>query len=251
MLAFFGQTDVGLRRPLNEDTIHARDGLFLVCDGMGGHKAGEVASKLATESIAGFIERSGADPEMTWPYGFDPRLSFDANRLNTAIKLANRLIFRKAATVEEYTGMGTTVVAVLVNPRRPYMTYANVGDSRIYLVREFDLVQLTRDDSWANLDWTVSAGEAPPEMSMKNILTKALGAREEVEFAVVEQGLQPADLVLLCSDGLTNMVPDPQIREILLARANDPETACRELVSSANAAGGRDNVSAIVLHYSP
>ena len=251
MLAFSGQTDVGLRRPLNEDTIHARDGLFLVCDGMGGHKAGEVASKLATESIAGFIERSGADPEMTWPYGFDPRLSFDANRLNTAIKLANRLIFRKAATVEEYTGMGTTVVAVLVNPRRPYMTYANVGDSRIYLVRGFDLVQLTRDDSWANLDWTVSAGEIPPEMSMKNILTKALGAREEVEFAVVEQGLQPADLVLLCSDGLTNMVPDPQIREILLARAHDPETACRELVSSANAAGGRDNVSAIVLHYSP
>jgi len=251
MLAFSGQTDVGLRRPLNEDTIHARDGLFLVCDGMGGHKAGEVASKLATESIAGFIERSGADPEMTWPYGFDPRLSFDANRLNTAIKLANRLIIRKAATVEEYTGMGTTVVAVLVNPRRPYMTYAHVGDSRIYLVRGFDLVQLTRDDSWANLDWTVSAGEIPPEMSMKNILTKALGAREEVEFAVVEQGLQPADLVLLCSDGLTNMVPDPQIREILLARANDPETACRELVSSANAAGGRDNVSAIVLHYSP
>jgi len=251
MLAFSGQTDVGLRRPLNEDTIHARDGLFLVCDGMGGHKAGEVASKLATESIAGFIERSGADPEMTWPYGFDPRLSFDANRLNTAIKLANRLIFRKAATVEEYTGMGTTVVAVLVNPRRPYMTYAHVGDSRIYLVRGFDLVQLTRDDSWANLDWTVSAGEIPPEMSMKNILTKALGAREEVEFAVVEQGLQPADLVLLCSDGLTNMVPDPQIREILLARAHDPETACRELVSSANAAGGRDNVSAIVLHYSP
>ena len=251
MLAFSGQTDVGLRRPLNEDTIHARDGLFLVCDGMGGHKAGEVASKLATESIAGFIERSGADPEMTWPYGFDPRLSFDANRLNTAIKLANGLIFRKAATVEEYTGMGTTVVAVLVNPRRPYMTYAHVGDSRIYLVRGFDLVQLTRDDSWANLDWTVSAGETPPEMSMKNILTKALGAREDVEFAVVEQGLQPADLVLLCSDGLTNMVPDPQIREILLARANDPETACRELVSSANAAGGRDNVSAIVLHYSP
>ena len=249
MLAFSGQTDVGLRRPLNEDTIHARDGLFLVCDGMGGHKAGEVASKLAAEAIAAFIERSGADPEMTWPYGFDPRLSFDANRLNTAIKLANRLIFRKAATVEEYTGMGTTVVAVLVSPRRPHMTYAHVGDSRIYLARGFDLVQLTRDDSWANLDWTVAPGETPPEMPMKNILTKALGAREEVEFTVVEQALEPADMVLLCSDGLTNMVPDPRIREILLARANDPETACRELVSCANAAGGRDNVSAIVLHY--
>jgi protein phosphatase len=114
MFAYYGQTDVGRRRSLNEDTIHAQDRLFVVCDGMGGHKAGEVASKLAVEAIVGFIRRSEEDPEMTWPYGFDTQISYDENRLNTAIKLANRAVFRNAASSDDYTGMGTTVVAAMV-----------------------------------------------------------------------------------------------------------------------------------------
>ena len=118
MVAYYGRTDVGRRRSLNEDTLHAQDRLFVVCDGMGGHKAGEVASKLAVEAIAGFIRRSDEDPEMTWPYGFNTQISYDENRLNTAIKLANRTVFRSAASSDDYTGMGTTVVAALVSPRR-------------------------------------------------------------------------------------------------------------------------------------
>lgn len=97
MIVSHGLTDVGRRRKINEDSIFAADGLFIVCDGMGGHKAGEVASSLAVEAITRFIERSNEDQELTWPFGFDPRLSYNANRLRTAIKLANRSVFRKAS----------------------------------------------------------------------------------------------------------------------------------------------------------
>jgi serine/threonine protein phosphatase PrpC len=250
MLTFHGETDVGRRRPLNEDTIYAQDGLFLVCDGMGGHKAGEVASALAVEAISGFIRRSSEDPEMTWPYGYDTTMPYDANRLGTAIKLANRLVFRKAASDDEYTGMGTTVASVMVAERRGHMTYAHVGDSRIYLCRAGMLRQLTRDDTWANValaDGIDSDTTAP----MKNVLTKALGARDEVEFGVEELALQEGDLILLCSDGLTNMVSDEEILQIARASEHDLGAACRELVSVANAAGGRDNISAAIARYAP
>lgn len=246
MVLFHGQTDIGRRRALNEDSLFAQDGLFVVCDGMGGHKAGEVASALAVESISDFIKRSAEDPELTWPYGYDTTLSYDANRLRTGIKLANRLIFRKAATTDEYTGMGTTVAAVIVPARRAQMTFANVGDSRIYLIRRAVLRQLTRDDTWANLAWgDTDAASAPG----KNILTKALGAREEVEFDVTDHPLYPGDLVLLCSDGLTNMLSDARILETITARAGDPQLACQDLVASANAAGGRDNISVLLIRY--
>jgi protein phosphatase len=248
MLTFHGQTDIGRRRKLNEDTIFVGDGLFVVCDGMGGHKAGEVASALAAEAIAGFIKRSQEDPEMTWPYGYDTRLSYPANRLRTAIKLANRAVFRKAASADDYTGMGTTVAALLIPPGASQMTYGHVGDSRVYVVRADAMLQLTRDDSWANLGWGGQADD-PDNSPMKNILTKALGARDEVEFDVVDQTLHDGDLILLCSDGLTNMLPDARILQIVSAHARDLETACRELVASANDEGGRDNISVILLRY--
>ena len=168
MFEVHGKTDVGRRRQLNEDAIFAADGLFIVCDGMGGHKAGEVASRLATDVIATFIKRSQTDPELTWPCGFDPRLSEDANRLSTAIKLANRTVFHTAQSSDDYSGMGTTVVAVLVAPGRAEMTYGHVGDSRIYLIRDGAMTQLTKDDSLVNL---VSADDAP---AVKNVLTKIL-----------------------------------------------------------------------------
>ena len=115
MFTYHGLTDVGKRRILNEDTIFTGDGLLVVCDGMGGHKAGEVASQIATDVIAAFVKRSGDDPEITWPYGFETRVSHNGNRLRTAIKLANRAVFRKAASSDDYTGMGTTVVAALTS----------------------------------------------------------------------------------------------------------------------------------------
>jgi serine/threonine protein phosphatase PrpC len=249
MIVYSARTDIGRRRPLNEDAILAEEGLFILCDGMGGHKAGEVAAKLAVDTIAAFVRRSGEDPELTWPYGFDPHISYNGNRLRTAVKLANRTVFRKAASADEYTGMGTTVVAVMISPRRPAMTYTHVGDSRIYLVRKDVILQLTRDDSWANFGWEASVRDDPPSMNMKNVLTKALGARDDVDFEINDSPLSMGDTVLLCSDGLTNMLSDTQILEIIARNGEHLERACDELVASANAQGGRDNISVILAHY--
>jgi len=250
MISFYGLTDVGRRRSLNEDAILAGDNLFLVCDGMGGHKAGEVASQLAIDAIAGFVKRSADDAEITWPYGFLTRASFDGNRLRTAIKLANRTVSRKAASSDDYTGMGTTVAAALMSRTRPQITYANVGDSRIYLLRAGGIEQLSHDDSWANLKWEDDAVDDTTRIAMRHVLTKALGARDDVDFEVKSQEVGDGDVLLLCSDGLTNMVSDQRILEIVSGHGADVEAACRELVSEANAQGGRDNISAILIRYS-
>ena len=249
MVTFHSQTDIGKRRSLNEDAVFADNGLFIVCDGMGGHKAGEVAAQLGIDAIVRFVERSVEDAEITWPYGFLTRLSFDANRLRNAIKLANGAILRKAASSNEYAGMGTTVAAVLVSRKRPQMTYATVGDSRIYLLRGGGIQQLTSDDSWANLSWKADAVDEMTRAAMQHVLTKALGAQDTVDFDVKIQDLVNRDIVLLCSDGLTNMLPDRRILEIITAHGADLEVACRELVSEANAQGGRDNISVVLARY--
>ena len=249
MITYHGETDVGKRRPLNEDAIFTGNDLFIVCDGMGGHKAGEVASKVATDAIAAFVKRSGDDPEITWPYGFEPHTSHDGNRLRTAIKLANRAVFSRSASSDEYTGMGTTVAAVLVSRSRPQMTYATVGDSRIYLIRGGAILQLTRDDTWLNVAWDGEALDSSTQASMKNVLTKALGSRQDVDFDVLGGELNDRDIVLLCSDGLTNMLSDAEIVEIVTAHEADLERACRQLIAVANAQGGRDNISAVLVRY--
>src|SRR5438093_3638196 len=117
--------------------------LFAVADGMGGHNAGEVASRLAIEAIAGFIRQSATEPHLSWPYGLDRTLSIDGNRLRTAIQLANRRVFRAAETTDDYSGMGTTIVGLLVNGKR--LSIGNVGDSRLYLMSDGTLQQLTHD----------------------------------------------------------------------------------------------------------
>ena len=154
MLESYGQTDVGRRRKLNEDSFDVDDaiGLYVVCDGMGGHNAGEVASKLALETIKGFVDKSEKEKEITWPYGLDVNLSFHGNRLCTAIKLANRKVFKTADSQEEYTGMGTTVVTGLVAGN--VLTVGWAGDSRAYLFRGGALSQLSRDDSWVTAAWS-------------------------------------------------------------------------------------------------
>jgi len=250
MIAAFGQTDVGKKRNLNEDSVLVDENLFIVCDGMGGHKAGEIASQLAVEVIARFIGRSSEDDEITWPYGFQTRSSLDSNRLRTAIKLANRAVARKAASSDDYTGMGTTATVALIANNRPHVTFANVGDSRIYLVRRGTIVQLSRDDSWANLPWGTEGVDVAVSVNMKHVLTKALGAQDDVDFEVMSQELSDGDVLLLCSDGLTNMLPDQRILELVTQKAADLNAACTQLVSEANREGGRDNISAILIRYS-
>jgi serine/threonine protein phosphatase PrpC len=248
MIQCCGRTDVGRRRSRNEDSILVGDGILVVCDGMGGHQAGDVASRIGVDTIGAFISRSEADPELTWPYGFDPSVSFDANRVRTAIKLANRAIYMRAAAEDEYAGMGTTVAATIVSRAdETRFTYGHIGDSRIYLVRGGQMPQLTRDDSLANSAW--ADADAGVGTVMKNVLTKALGVRPEVEFDVAVHDLLDGDIVLLCSDGLTNMLEDPAILEIVARNDEHLEKTCDALVESANARGGRDNISVLLLRY--
>ena len=251
MLEAYGQTDVGRRRKLNEDNllVDQEPGLFAVCDGMGGHNAGEVASKMAIETLQAFIEKSHREKEITWPYGLDVNLSFDGNRLKTAVKLANKKVFRAADNREDYTGMGTTAVAALVSEN--VLTVGSAGDSRCYLVRGGKLTQLTRDDSWVS----AALGEGilnPDEIErhpLRNVITKAVGAKETIELDVVEQKLEPGDVALICSDGLHAMLSDDQILATLTPIPATLEEAAGKLIDAANEAGGKDNVSVVLLRY--
>jgi len=253
MIESFGKTDVGRRRKLNEDNflVDAETHLYAVCDGMGGHNAGEVASKMAIEALDSFIQRSHLEKEITWPYGLDANLSFAGNRLKTAVKLANRKVFRAADNREDYTGMGTTAVAALVSEEDKTLTVGSAGDSRCYVFRGGELKQITRDDSWVSAAWAegILSTEEIERHPLKNVITKAVGAKESIEIDVVEHPLVSGELVLICSDGLHSMINDAAIREVLLGSPASLEETADRLIAAANEAGGRDNVSVVLLRY--
>jgi protein phosphatase len=251
MLEAYGQTDVGRRRKLNEDAflVAPEPNLYAVCDGMGGHNAGEVASRLAIETLAAFIEKSHKEKEITWPYGLDVNLSYDGNRLKTAIKLANKRVFRAADNREDYTGMGTTVVAALVSGN--VMTIGSAGDSRCYVIHDGALTQLTRDDSWvsAALGEGILNSDEIERHPLRNVITKAVGAKDTIELDVVEHKLAPGDVAFLCSDGLHAMISDEKILEAVTPFPATLEDAAAKLIGAANEAGGKDNVSVVLLRY--
>lgn len=251
MLYASAVSDIGRVRKTNEDAYVADldVSLFCVADGMGGHDAGEVASALAIESITAFIRRSAVDADFSWPYGIDRHLSYDANRLRTAVQLANRCIFQAAERNHEFTGMGTTTVGALVSGDR--MSVAHVGDSRLYLIRQGSIRQLTDDDSWAA---TVLAHD--PHLNaadiarhpMRHVLTSVLGARSEVDVHVSEHDLAHGDVVLLCSDGLHGAIDDAVLAQIALSEP-DVDVAARCLVDAALDMGSRDNVTALLFRF--
>lgn len=251
MVEAYGLSDAGLVRASNEDCFLANEELrlFIVADGMGGHSAGEVASRLAVEAVDGFMRRTHGDTEFSWPYGIDPALSLDGNRLRTAIHLANRRVFRAAESRDDYTGMGTTVVGALVSDGR--LVIASVGDSRLYLLQAGAFVQLTQDDSWVA---TILARDPQVDRAalahhpMRHVLTSVLGAREEVQVHVSERALADGNLVLLCSDGLYGPVDEDSIRALLLEGGELPAIA-RRLVQAALDRGGPDNVTAVLIRY--
>jgi PPM family protein phosphatase len=252
MLKAFGLTDVGRRRKLNEDNflVDLETQLFGVCDGMGGHNAGEVASKMAIETVGSFISRSHREKEITWPYGLDVNLSFDGNRIKTAIKLANKKVFKAADNRDEYTGMGTTVVVALVTDN--VMTIGSAGDSRCYLLRGGQLSQLTKDDSWVSAAWAegILSSDEIERHPLRNVITKAIGAKETLETDIVEHRFENGDIALLCSDGLHGMINDQQIVEVLNSVPDSLEEAAGRLIEAANEAGGKDNVSVVLVRYS-
>ena len=243
-------SDPGLRRSSNEDSFRTRPdlGLFIVADGMGGHVAGEVASRVAVEAIEIFIqETAGADKNRTWPFPFEPALSLEANRLKAAFRLANRRIGSAIADSNDLRGMATTASAILTGIDSACV--ALVGDSRVYVLTGDGLRQITHDHSW--VEEQVRAGTMSPTAARqhpwRNVVTRALSGGEDPEVDVTQISPAGSERYLLCSDGLFSVVSDEQIAAVMGERGVPLEQICQRLVDAANAGGGPDNITALVL----
>ena len=246
-LRFAAKTDVGRVRDHNEDNygILPEERVFVVADGMGGHESGEVASRLAIETLTEFYTRT-RDDEATWPYRELRGISADANRLVCAIRLANQRIYARSGADAGQRRMGTTIVAIAAVGDRAILGHA--GDSRCYRIRGGRLEQLTRDHSFLEDMKRAYPGMSDEEQRAfphKNVITRALGMRDDVEVEVQEQTLVPGDRLLLCSDGLCGLVDDVGL--LSGAQIPDLQRACDDLVARANAAGGTDNVTVILI----
>jgi protein phosphatase len=236
------------RRPSNEDAllVDVSLGLFVVADGMGGHNAGEVAARLAVDTISEFIRQTHA-AEGTWPYGLDPSLSLDANRVQNAVRLANGRVLEAADSRTDYAGMGTTVVMSLVSAER--VVFAGVGDSRLYMWHRGTIQQLTEDDSWVAMVLAREPGLSETALAqhpMRHVLTNVLGAKTDMAPKVVERSLSSGDVLLLCSDGLHGVLSADAIASTLGSRRT-AEAMADDLVESAIARGAHDNVTAVVV----
>jgi protein phosphatase len=246
-----GLSDVGRKRTHNEDAflLLPEESLYCVADGMGGHASGEVAARIAVEEMAEFFRLTGRDEDATWPFKLDPKRSYDENRLVTGVKLANLRIHERARTDERLHGMGTTIVAVSFPRDGATALIGHVGDSRAYLFRRGELTQVTEDHSLLNEHLKAHA-LSPAEVKAfphKNVILRALGMKSAVEVDVNRIALEMGDVLLLCSDGLSSMVPDKRIAEVLRGAHGDLRRTVGELVDEANAAGGVDNVTTVLV----
>jgi PPM family protein phosphatase len=243
----FGLTHVGRQRQHNEDSFRVADDarLFVVADGMGGHAAGEIASRIAVDSISEFIVQTKED-DGTWPHAYDEQFSRTTNRLMAAVRLANTRVLEAMRKDARLRGMGTTVVACMADDSK--MSIAHVGDSRAYLVRENKISRITNDHSWVFEQ--VQAGmltEAEAEKHpLRNVITRALGGALQVSPDASEIDMRSGDVYLLCSDGLTGMVSEEDILRLVTESA-DLEAACGRLIDAANERGGLDNITAVLV----
>jgi serine/threonine protein phosphatase PrpC len=242
------RTDLGRVRKNNEDSYYMEPALqlYVLSDGMGGEAHGEVASQLAVQTVLTHC-RQGENSRTTPIFGeSSPDVSEKTNRLASAIHLANRKVFETAASNPEQQGMGATLVAARIDG--PRLSIAHVGDSRAYLLRAGSMDQLTADHSL--VAEKVRVGILTPQEAdaseLQSVLTRAVGTNSSVEVDTDEQALLVGDVVLLCSDGLTRMVTDPEIASLLLTSTSAQESADR-LVDLANDNGGVDNATVIVL----
>lgn len=241
MLKTFSITDIGLKRKINQDYVFSSEmqvgalpNLFIVADGMGGHKAGDYASREATKMIVESIKNSEE--------------SSPIRLIRTAVELANRKLLEKARESEDYAGMGTTMVVATIIDDCLYV--ANVGDSRLYIVND-EITQVTKDHSL--VEEMVRMGgideEAAKYHPKKNVITRAVGGAEEIEIDFFEIKLMPGDTILMCSDGLTNMLDDEEIK-LIIKKQRDVIEKAEELVKEANANGGRDNITVTIIEQS-
>lgn len=247
-----GKSDKGVSRQNNEDNFCVDDDLrlFIVADGMGGAAAGEVASRMAVEIIRDHIKRSsalGGAGNEPFVGDYDKKFSDASNRIASGIRLANRAIYEASQSNVKWRGMGTTVAAALLNGSK--MSIAHTGDSRVYLIRANSIVQLTDDHSIVSeqIKSGLLTKEEAEGSEIRNIITRALGTMPSVEVDLDEIDLMDADRVVLCSDGLTTMVPDNVIVSIVAA-SDEPGSACGALIDIANKNGGKDNITVALVY---
>ena len=221
-------------------------GLYVVCDGMGGGNAGEIASALAVEAIHAHLVAASCDVDLPLLDPFNHTVSAPAHRLASAIRAANDVIYRESRSRTDYAGMGTTVVAALLSEEA--LAIAHVGDSRLYLVRNGTIQSLTTDHSWVAeqiLKGLITEEEAA-RSPRRNIVTRALGVESWVEVELAEIPIKNGDLLLLCSDGLTSAIHPNDILHILRGSDDLPNMSDR-LISMANEAGGGDNTTVVIV----
>src|SRR6266545_2830313 len=251
-IAVGAKTDVGLKRPHNEDSlcVDPEVGLFVVCDGLGGRNAGEVASRLAVEVIQKHVREAQGNANLPMVGAYDRQFSALTNRLASAIRLANQAIHDAATDQPDQEGMGTTVVSAMLNGQT--LSVAHVGDSRLYLIRGDTIEPLTADHSLVaeQVRRGMLTEEEAERSPQRNIITRALGIDETVEVELDEVPLMQGDAVLLCSDGLTKGVKPAEILSAV-RDAHASEDASDRLVKLANAAGGDDNTTVIVIMVAP
>ncbi|MEM7435084.1 MAG: Stp1/IreP family PP2C-type Ser/Thr phosphatase [Myxococcota bacterium] len=248
-----GLSDVGLQREHNEDSycILPTHRLFVVADGMGGHRAGDVASRMATAEMTTFFEATQAlgDEASEWPIEIDARLSTEQNRLVSAVKVANQRIYQASVQNRAVQGMGTTVVCALYTREDQKIHIAHVGDSRAYRVRRGEMAQLTRDHSLLNDYLLVMPNLSDDQRSQlpSNVITRALGMQDGVAVDLYFERVEAGDTYVLCSDGLNGMVSDERILRVVQDHENDIEAAAKQLVGEANRNGGEDNITVVLV----
>lgn len=247
-LAFAAATDTGRVRQVNEDQFVAELGLgfFAVVDGMGGHAGGRFASATIAEAIRTFIRQTAHDTDNTWPFGLDPRLSGMGNRLQVAIRTANRHLAARVEANATLSGTGATLAAVLIGGGR--LAVSNVGDCRVYVLRDGRLSQITRDHSLVAEEVAMGLinSEEARAHPLRHVVTRAVSGDASIIVDVWERDVQPDDRVLLCSDGVHGVLTD----EALAARAGEDRPLrdiCDDLIRDVNAQGGPDNATVVLV----
>lgn len=251
MLRAYGITDKGRVRPQNEDCFGVDLGLRLcvVADGMGGHNAGEVAASMAVEVVISSIRT--ASIEAAWPFGFDPSVSATGNLLGSSIHLANKQIYDLATATPDYSGMGTTIVAIV--ERDGILSIAHAGDSRLYIYDRNGLTPITEDDSWiaAVLSKDPQIDQATLKSHpMRHALTNVVGSRPKMTVNLKDLPLKGGERMILTSDGVHGVVEPPQFTQIL-SKGGDLQTVATTLMNAALTNGSRDNVTVVIADYEP
>lgn len=251
---FAASTHPGMKRSHNEDNyvLLAEENLYVVADGMGGHASGEVASQIAVDTLANFYIDTSRDRDVTWPFKEDRSLAYDENRLITGIKLANRRVYETSQSDARYRGMGTTIVSLVVGQSGAYI--GHVGDSRGYRIRPDGetIEQVTEDHSLLN-DYLKVHKLTPEEIEHfphKNVIVRALGMKDVVTVDVHRIEPKSGELYLLCSDGLSGMVSERGMIDAVLEGKGDLEKMCQGLIARANANGGVDNITVVLVEFS-